>query len=90
MNNEPISLSTALGGLLTTGVALIAIFVPGLSQEGQIAIIAFGNAVILTGVVIYGRANSTPTAQPRLPEGTRVEVITPGTEPNPTQVLKAS
>ncbi len=84
---EPISLSTALGGLLTTGVALIAIFVPGLDQSAQIAIIAFGNAVILTAVVLYGRANSTPTAQPRLPEGTRVEVITPGDQPNELKVL---
>jgi len=87
--NEPIGLSTALGGLLTTGVALVAIIVPGLTQEAQIAIIAFGNAVILTGVVLYGRANSTPTANPSLPEGTRVEVVTPGDAPNGLQVLKA-
>jgi len=84
---EPISLSTALGGLLTTGVALVAIFVPGLSREAQIAIIAFGNAVILTGVVLYGRANSTPTANPSLPQGTRVEVVTPGDRPNELKVL---
>ncbi len=84
---EPIGLSTALGGLLTTGVALIAIFVPGLTNEAQIAIIAFGNAVILTGVILYGRANSTPTANPSLPQGTRVEVITPGDKPNTLTVL---
>ena len=85
--NEPIGLSTALGGLLATGVALVAIFVPGLTQEAQLAIIAFGNAVILTGVVLYGRANSTPTASPSLPQGTRVEVITPGDKPNELRVL---
>jgi len=85
--NEPIGLSTALGGLLATGVALVAIFVPGLTQEAQLAIIAFGNAVILTGVVLYGRANSTPTANPSLPQGTRVEVITPGDKPNELKVL---
>ena len=85
--NEPISVSTALGGLLTTGVALIAIFVPGLTQAAQIAIIAFGNAAILTGVVLYGRANSTPTAAPVLPQGTSVTVVTPDATPNTTTVL---
>jgi hypothetical protein len=89
--NEPISVSTALGGLLTTGVALIAIFVPGLSQEAQLAIIAFGNAVILTGVVLYSRARSTPVSNPVLPENSQVTVVTADPmQPNPVVTLKAA
>jgi hypothetical protein len=88
MTNEPISLSTALGGLLTTGVALVAIFVPGLTQEAQLAIIAFGNAVILTGVVLYSRSKTTPVAAPTLPSGTSVTVVTPDpTQPNTVAVV---
>jgi hypothetical protein len=82
VTNEPISLSVALGGLLSTGVALVAIFAPGLIPEMQVAIIAFGNAVILTGSILYARARSTPTAAPVLKEGTTVTVVTPPDEPN--------
>jgi hypothetical protein len=80
--NEPISISTALGGLLTTGIALLAIFLPGLTQEAQLAIIAFGNAVILTAVVLFARARSTPTANPTLAQGTNVIVTTPPGQPD--------
>ena len=80
--NEPISVSTALGGLLTTGIALLAIFVPDLTQAAQLAIIAFGNAVILTVVVLYARAKSTPIAKPTLDQGTIVTVVTPEGQPN--------
>ena len=82
MTSEPISISTALGGLLTTGIALIAVFVPGLTQEAQIAIIAFGNAIILTLVVLWARAKSTPVASPTLAAGTTVTVVTPEGQPN--------
>lgn len=79
---EPISISVALGGLLTTGVALVAIFVPGLEPEAQAAIIAFGNAVILVGVVLYSRSQTTPLANPVLPQGTSVTVTTPVGQPD--------
>jgi hypothetical protein len=87
MTNEPISLSVALGGLLSTGVALVAIFVPGLTPETQAVVIAFGNALILTGSVLYARARSTPIAAPVLDEGTRVKVVTPEGQPNKSVVL---
>lgn len=80
--NEPISVSVALGGLLTTGVALVAIFVPDLSKEAQIAIIAFGNAAILTVSILWAKARSTPIAAPVLEQGTKVTVVTPASEPN--------
>jgi hypothetical protein len=85
--SEPISLSTALGGLLTTGVALVAVFWPDLSKEAQIAVIAFGNAVILTAVVLYGRAKSTPISSPTLDAGTQVTVTTPAGQPDRTVTL---
>ncbi len=87
MTNEPISLSVALGGLLSTGVALVAIFAPGLTPEMQVAIIAFGNAVLLTGSILYARARSTPTAAPVLDKGTQVTVVTPAGQPNETVTL---
>ena len=77
MNQEPISLSVAIGGLLSTGVALIAIFVPNLTPETQAVIIAFGNSVILTGSILWARAHSTSLAAPVLTEGSRVTVTTP-------------
>ena len=85
--NEPITLSVALGGLLTTGVALVAVFVPQFGQAAQIAIIAFGNAAILTASILYARAHSTPTAAPIIPAGTNVTVTTPSGQPNGTATL---
>lgn len=85
--NEPISVSVALGGLLSTGVALVAIFVPGLQPEAQAAIIAFGNAAILTLSIIWARAQTTPIASPVLPQGTEVTVTTPAGLPDKTTTL---
>lgn len=84
MNQEPISVSVALGGLLSTGVALVAIFVPNLEPEAQAAIIAFGNAAILTVSIIWARSKTTPTANPVLPSGTSVTVTTPAGQPDQT------
>jgi hypothetical protein len=84
VNNEPISLSVAIGGLLTTGVAVVALFVPNLTPETQLVIVAFGNAAILTGSVLYARAKSTPLSAPVLPQGTEVTVVTPAGQPNET------
>lgn len=85
--SQPITLSVAVGGLLTTGVALLAVFIPNLTQEAQIAIIGFGNAIILTGSILWAQARTTPTAAPRLDEGTRVTVVTPAGEPNRVETL---
>lgn len=70
---EPVSLSVAIGGVLSTGVALLAIFWPDkLTPEAQAAIIAFGNAVILLGAIYFARKGSTPIAAPVLTAGTAV------------------
>lgn len=83
VNGEPVAISTALGGVLTTAVAFAALLLPNqLTKEMQLAIIALGNALILTAVVVYGRAKSTPVANPTLPAGTVVNVETPVGQPN--------
>jgi hypothetical protein len=87
MTNEPISLSVAIGGVLSTGVALVAIFVPNLTPETQAVIIAFGNSVILTGSILYARSRSTSITAPVLPKGTTVEVVTPAGQPNESVTL---
>ena len=69
---EPVTIWVALGGVLSTGVALIAIFIPDITPEMQAAVIAFGNAVILTVSIVLARSQSTPTAAPILPTGTAV------------------
>ena len=78
----PVALSVALGGTLSTGVALLAVFIPGLDVITQALIIAFGNSVILTGSIIWAQARTTPTATPILDAGTVVTVTTPAGEPN--------
>lgn len=80
--NQPITISVALGGLLTTGVGLVAVLNPNLGQATQIAIIAFGNALILTVSVVWAQARSTSTSAPVLEQGTKVTVVTPESEPN--------
>jgi hypothetical protein len=82
VENEPITLSGALTGVLVTGVALVAIFMPDLSQAAQVAIVGFGNAVIVLGAIIYARSRSTPISNPVLAQGTEVTVVTPVGEPN--------
>jgi len=70
---QPVALSVAVGGLLSTGVALLAVLWPQrLTPEVQTAIIAFGNAVILTGSIYFARKGSTPIAAPVLTVGTPV------------------
>jgi hypothetical protein len=75
--NEPVSISIAIGGVLSTGVALAAVFIPNLDPPTQGLIIAFGNAVILAGSAIWARARSTPVANPTLASGTPVTVVSP-------------
>ena len=77
---EPVAISGALGAVLSTGVALVAVFTPGITQEMQIAIIAFGNSVIALGVILFARARVTPLSDPMLREGTSVSVTNPAGE----------
>lgn len=55
MTTEPVALSVAIGGVLSTGIALLAVFLPGLTPETQALIIAFGNSLLLAGSVIWAR-----------------------------------
>ena len=81
---EPVTIWVALGGVLSTGVALIALFLPGMTPDMQAAVIAFGNAIILTASILLARSQSTPTAAPILPSGTAV--TTP--QGQPAKVVK--
>jgi hypothetical protein len=71
---EPISISGALGLVLSTGLTLVtALWPERLSVEASAAILGFGNAVIWAAVIIYSRARSTPIAAPSLVVGTPVK-----------------
>lgn len=75
MNQQPILISGAIGGVLTTGVALAAVLWPQrLDPLLQAAVIAFGNSVILTAGAIYAMLKSTPVSNPTLPPGSVVNV----------------
>lgn len=88
MQNEPVSIPVALGGLLSTGVALAAIFWPDkLTPEVTLAAIALGNAVIAFGVAVFARARVTPINDPHLVTGSNVMVTTPSGEPIMLQKL---
>lgn len=58
---EPVAVSVALGAVLATAVALVAILFPErLTPEATAAIIALGNAVIALGVALFARARVSP------------------------------
>jgi hypothetical protein len=74
-SQQPVLISSAIGGVLSTGVALAAVLWPDrLEPILQAAIIAFGNSVILTAGAIYAFLKSTPVANPTLPPGSVVNV----------------
>lgn len=80
---EPVAISVALGAVLSTGVALVGLYI-GMAPEIQALWIAFGNAVIALGVAAFARSQSTPTAAPVLPTGTAVTTPTG----DPAKVVK--
>jgi hypothetical protein len=74
-NNQPVAVSAAIGGVLSTGVALAAVLWPDrLDPVMQAAIIGFGNSVILTAGALFAMHRSTPIANPTLAAGTPVKV----------------
>lgn len=73
-NDQPANIPISAAAVLSTGVALLAIFMPSLDEAAQIAIIAFGNAVIGLGVALWLNSRTTSTATPVLPAGTEVKV----------------
>ena len=57
----------------------------GLNLTGQQ--VALINGLVVAVLALIVGSNVTPIAFPRLNEGTKVEVITPGPEANPTKTL---
>jgi len=87
VNSEPITISGAIGIVLSTGLTLISLFGVQLTPEQMAAVLGFGNAVIILAVMIYSRARSTSLSNPTLAQGTTVTVVTPEGQPNSTTTL---
>lgn len=86
-NSEPVSITGAVGLVLSTGLTLAALLIPDLTVEIQGAILGFGNALIWLGAIVYARSRVTSLASPTLAKGSVVEVTTPGSLPNETVTL---
>jgi hypothetical protein len=77
-------------GLVRAGLILAVSFGVGFTQAQQDSLLIFVGAllavmsVVLTAVT---RKLTTPVAQPTLPEGTIVEIVTPAGLPNKSTVL---
>jgi len=78
----PLRFWNAIGVLLSTGVALMAVYLPGLTQDKQIAIIAFGNALIGVLITLTTEQTTTPLSDPRLPAGSSYKVTDPADSAN--------
>ena len=63
---------TALSLVLSSGVALLALLVPNMTEALQIATIAFGNSLIGLGAILILERNTTSVVAPVLPVGTVV------------------
>lgn len=72
-----------IAGFLAIAINLAISFGLRLSAE-QVSLL---NALVVAGLALAVRQVSTPTAEPRLAEGTSVTVLTAGDEPNKTKVL---
>lgn len=81
-NSEPVSITGAIGLVLSTGLTMVALLVPKMTPELQGAILGFGNAVIWLGAIWIARRNVTSLASPTLAEGTNVTVLTAEGTPN--------
>lgn len=61
MNTEPVALSVAIGTVLSSAVALAALFWPDkLTPEVTAGVIVFGNSIIALGVALFARSKVTP------------------------------
>lgn len=77
-NDQPASIPVAAAGVLSTGVAMFALFIPELDVAAQAVIIAFGNSVIALGVAIWLNKRTTSSTAPVVESGTVASII--GTE----------
>ena len=74
---------TAIAAAVSIAINLALTFGLRLTAD-QVALI---NTLVVAMLALFVGSNVTPTAFPKLHEGTTVEVITPGEEPNPTRTL---
>lgn len=79
LGREPAVIAGAVRAIILLAVAFGLRWTPE-----QIAALMLAVEAVLTLLV---RQNSTPTANPQLREGTKVEVITPDDKPNETVTL---
>lgn len=78
----PVRFWNSLGGVLSTGVTALALLGPWqLEPPAQLAIIAFGNAIIFTLTTLQGETEVTPLADPRLPIGSTYKATNAEGEP---------
>lgn len=54
-NTEAVSIANSVSLVLSTGITLAAVLWPGIDQVMQIAILGFGNALILLGNAVWTR-----------------------------------
>ena len=73
----------AITAVISIAINLALTFGLQLTAE-QVSLI---NTLVVAVIALIVGSNVTPTAFPKLDVGTKVEVITPGTEPNPTKTL---
>lgn len=74
--DAPASIPVALAGVVSTGVAFVALFAPFLQDPAaQIATIAFGNALIVAGTAIFLNRTTTSNTAPVVDQGTEVGII---------------
>lgn len=73
----------AIAAFIAIAVNLAITFGLNLTPD-QVALI---NALVVAGLALIVRQSVTPTVQPKLPQGTTVEVVTPDGQPNGTTVL---
>lgn len=75
MTNQPVAISVAIGGVVSTGIAMFAVLWPErFTPELQAVIIAFANAIILAAVAVWAAMRVTPVSNPTLPQGSVVNV----------------
>lgn len=79
LGRQPVLIMAVISG----GINLALTFGLKLTAE-QVSLI---NVLVVAVIGLIVGSNVTPTNFPKLAEGTKVEVITPGTDPNPTRTL---
>lgn len=73
----------AIAAFIAIAVNLAITFGLDLTPD-QVALI---NALVVAGLALIVRQSVTPIAEPKLPEGTKVEVVTPSGQANTTTIL---